>query len=160
KQAGSRHKGHDEHSERERRADNMIKAVLIDDERNALDALQNVLTTFPQVEIVGKFTNPFEALRQMSSMQYNTVFLDIEMPRMKGLEAAEAILELPSAADIVFVTAYDQYAVEAFEVNAQDYLLKPVRQSRLAKTITKLLNNRRSTIAVEDSSGMSIACSV
>lgn len=136
----------------------MIKAVLIDDERNALDALQNVLTTFPQVEIVGKFTNPFEALRQMSSMQYNTVFLDIEMPRMKGLEAAEAILELPSAADIVFVTAYDQYAVEAFEVNAQDYLLKPVKHSRLAKTISKLLNNRPSAIPAGDCSRVSIAC--
>lgn len=136
----------------------MIKAVLIDDERNALDALENVLAMFQQVEIVGKFTNPLEALQQMRTMQYNTVFLDMEMPRMKGLEVAEAILELPSVADIVFVTAYDQYAVEAFEVNALDYLLKPVKHSRLTKTISKLLNNPRNAVLAEHSLGVSITC--
>lgn len=136
----------------------MIKAVLIDDERNALDDLQNVLTTFQQVEIVGRFTNPFEALRQMSSMEYNTVFLDMEMPRMKVLEAAEAILELPAVTDIVFVTAYDQYAVEVFEVNAQDYLIKPVKHSSVSRTINKLLNNRRSAIMEKEALGMSISC--
>src|SRR5690606_11288445 len=78
--------------------------------------------------------------------------------RMNGLEAAEAILELPSVADIVFVTAYDEYAVEAFEVNALDYLLKPVKHSRLAKTINKLLNNRRNAVHVEDSLEVTIAC--
>lgn len=136
----------------------MIRAVLIDDERHALDALQNGLAPFQQVEIVGKFANPYEGLRQMGSLEYNTVFLDVEMPGMNGLEVAEAILDLPSVADIVFVTAYDRFAVDAFEVNALDYLLKPVKHSRLAKTIDKLLNNRRNAQPSVERTGLSIAC--
>lgn len=119
----------------------MIKAVIIDDEKNAIEALRNVIADLDQIEIVGTFTNPLKALEQIRELTCHVVFLDIEMPGMQGLEMAEKILELDRAHHIIFITAYDQYAVEAFEVNAIDYLLKPVRRERMAKTVEKLLES-------------------
>jgi two-component system, LytTR family, response regulator len=121
----------------------MIKAIIIDDEKNAIEALRNVIADFDQIEIVGTFINPLKALEQMRELTHHVVFLDIEMPGIQGLEMAEKILELDRAHQIVFITAYDQYAVEAFEVNAIDYLLKPVRRERMAKTIEKLLGSSK-----------------
>ncbi|HZG56196.1 BTAD domain-containing putative transcriptional regulator [Paenibacillus sp.] len=116
----------------------MLRAILIDDERSAIDALQDVLAEFGEIEVAASFTNPVEALARMRDLRFHVVFLDIEMPGMKGLELAEAVAELDASAQIVFVTAYDQYAIEAFEVNAVDYLLKPVRLERMRKTVRKL----------------------
>ena len=137
----------------------MLKALLIDDESSALDALLDELSEFEEVEVAGTFTNIHEALRWIGEGQalVDVVFLDIDMPGMNGLEAAGRIMEMDASIDIVFVTAYDQYAVEAFEVHALDYLLKPVMTERLGKTIrNRLLADRRA--AGERGSKCSIAC--
>jgi two-component system LytT family response regulator len=117
----------------------MIHALLIDDERNALDALQDALMEYEYIQLIGRFTNPYEALEQAVQLNYQLVFLDIEMPGINGLEVAEKLLEMNANTHIVFITAYDRYAVDAFEVNALDYLLKPVRHERLGKTMDKIL---------------------
>lgn len=129
-----------------------MRAVLIDDERNALEALRDNLGLFEQVEIVAQFTNPLEALRQLEGGSCDIVFLDIEMPGLSGLETADKLADIVPRAAIVFVTAYEHYAVEAFELHALDYLLKPVRHARLAKTLERLqaVRPRRT----EDSEGV------
>lgn len=116
----------------------MLKAMLVDDEHHAIEALHNILASFPQLEITGKFTDPREAMKHLQTISYDVVFLDIEMPGSYGLDWAEAIMEQHPNIRIVFVTAYSEYAVDAFEANAVDYLLKPVRHSRMQKTIEKL----------------------
>ncbi|MCU6710378.1 response regulator [Paenibacillus sp. J5C_2022] len=123
----------------------MIRVVLIDDEESALDALQDELADYEYIVIAGKYTNPLHAMQMLRAegTGIDIVFLDIEMPGMNGLQAAEEIMEAHSAIDIVFITAYDQYAIEAFEVNAIDYLLKPVMPERLAKTVRKWSHNRK-----------------
>lgn len=119
----------------------MIKAILIDDESNALDAMQDQLNEFKDIHIVGRFTNPLEALNKVKGLKADVVFLDIDMPGMTGLEAAEALSELDSELQIVFVTAYNQYAIDAFEVSALDYLLKPVKHERMQKTVKRLISH-------------------
>lgn len=120
-----------------------LKAILVDDERNAIKALEAVLRFFPEITIARSYTNPLQALEHMADDEFDIAFLDIDMPGINGLELAERLSELRPAADVVFTTAYDQYALEAFEVNAADYLLKPVRRERLAKTISNLAKRRR-----------------
>lgn len=115
----------------------MLQVVLVDDERCVLEELSHQLDG--KVKIVGKFTNPIEALETIKSLAPDAVFLDIEMPELSGLEtAAEVLVQLPEIA-IVFVTAYSHHAVKAFELNAIDYLLKPVRPVRLEKTVERLI---------------------
>ncbi len=116
----------------------MLKAIIIDDEKNAIDALQDIIAEFSQIQVAAVFTNPLQALSNMRTIAFDVVFLDIEMPGVDGLEMAEKIMEMNAETQIVFITAYDQYAVEAFEVNAMDYLLKPVRHERMIKTVEKL----------------------
>lgn len=94
-------------------------------------------------DIAGTCTNPVEAVRAVPEARPDVVFLDIDMPELDGLQAAELIQENWPAADIVFITAYNQYAVEAFELNAMDYVLKPLQRSRLEKTAAKLKNRFR-----------------
>lgn len=99
----------------------MIRVILVDDERHAIEAMQDVMAEFDQIEVAGTFTNPYEALRGMPALACDAVFLDIEMPGVDGMESAKKILEIDASIRIVFTTAHDQYAVEAFEVNAVDY---------------------------------------
>jgi two-component system LytT family response regulator len=116
----------------------MIKAVLVDDERPALRGLEHLLKSYPEIAIVGMYTNPAKAIDEIGQLEPEAVFLDINMPQLKGIDAASRILDLSPDTDIVFVTAYDQYAIEAFELNALDYLLKPVTPDRLKKTVERL----------------------
>ncbi|MCX7774218.1 MAG: response regulator [Clostridia bacterium] len=120
----------------------MIRAFLVDDEKPALRELQFLLKQYPEIEVEGIFTNPLEALAQIEKTKPQVVFLDIHMAQLKGIDAASAILAKNPQTQIVFVTAYDQYAIEAFELHALDYLLKPLNQERLAKTIVRLLKGR------------------
>ncbi len=111
-------------------------AVLVDDEATLIDYLKTKLARlWPELEILGTAVNGRQALALVKEVQPEIVFLDIHMPGMTGLQVAEA---LPTDTKIVFVTAFDQYAVDAFEHAAIDYILKPVHDDRLQLTITKL----------------------
>ncbi|MEJ8545251.1 response regulator [Brevibacillus borstelensis] len=112
--------------------------MLVDDERMALRYLENMLQNIEGLQLVGKFQNPREALEVIQEARPDLVFLDVEMPEMNGIETAEQILRLLPEIDIVFVTAFGDYAVKAFELNALDYLLKPVQKERLQKTLMRI----------------------
>ena len=116
-----------------------LKALIVDDEYPARQELRYVLSNFDNVEIVGEATNAHEALSLIKALDYQVLFLDISMPGMTGLELGAAIQDLPKKPLIIFVTAYDEYAVSAFEVNAVDYLLKPVETNRMKKAIDKVI---------------------
>lgn len=116
-----------------------IKAILIDDEKYALWELEHLLKPHTEIEIAGMFTNPFEALDEIGKLNPQVVFLDINMPQLKGTDVASKILDKSPGTQIVFVTAYNQYAIEAFELHALDYLLKPVSEERMAKSVERIL---------------------
>ncbi|MNO22123.1 Transcriptional regulatory protein YehT [compost metagenome] len=116
----------------------MIQALLVDDERLALMKLKLMLEELTTVNILGAYTDPVEAVSIASKLVPDVIFLDIDMPEMNGLQVAEAMQSLCPRTSIVFVTAYNSYAVEAFELYALDYVLKPVRRDRLLKTIQRL----------------------
>ncbi len=116
----------------------MLKAILVDDERPALQLLELLLLNFNGLSVIGAFTNPFEALEKIGQLKPDVVFLDICMPQLQGLDAASLILEGSPNTNIVFVTAFDCYAVRAFELDSLDYILKPVSLSRLRKTVERI----------------------
>jgi two-component system LytT family response regulator len=112
-----------------------MKALIIDDERLARKELANMLQQFPEVEILGECANAEEALESIRNLHPDLIFLDIQMPGMNGFEMLQELDEVPK---VVFVTAFDEFAIKAFEVNALDYLLKPVEEVRLAETMQKV----------------------
>jgi two-component system LytT family response regulator len=116
----------------------MIRAIIVDDEKPAINALQDLLSEYDDIELVGQFMNPYQALSRIGELAFDIAFLDIEMPEMNGLELGERLLEADPSKDIIYITAYDAYAVEAFEVCALDYLLKPVSPRRMKKTLERL----------------------
>lgn len=116
----------------------MMKIVLVDDEQLAIDVLEILLGKLTDVEVVGAFTNPLVVIDELDRLDVDVIFLDMEMGSLHGLEIAEQIMTQHPQIDIVFVTAHPQFALEAFEVNAIDYLLKPVSLNRLEKAVTKL----------------------
>ncbi|MFC3749393.1 response regulator [Paenibacillus sp. GCM10012306] len=117
-----------------------MKALLIDDEKAALIQMERLIKADGRIEVIGAFTTVRESLEYLRTCKVDFVFLDIGMPEMSGLAAAEYILQLDPDIRIVYVTAYSEYAVEAFELNALDYLLKPVSTGRFAKTVTRMLD--------------------
>lgn len=120
-----------------------IRAVIVDDEAPARDKIRRLLASRPEVVIVGEAENGEAAVEEIANRRPDVVFLDIQMPGMTGLEVLEYLT--PPAPRIVFVTAYDQHAVKAFEKRALDYLLKPVTAARLSETIDRLLEPRKLT---------------
>src|SRR5579872_3351887 len=114
-----------------------LRAVLVDDEQLARDELGYLLGQIGGVEVIGQAGNGVEALTTIERLQPDVVFLDIQMPGLTGFEVARRLLEKQAATHIIFVTAYDQHAIEAFEVNAVDYLLKPVDPSRLELAVER-----------------------
>ncbi|MBT0811870.1 LytTR family transcriptional regulator DNA-binding domain-containing protein [Litoribacter ruber] len=111
-----------------------MKVIIVDDEPLAISLMKEYLEAFPEIEVIQTCQNGFEALKAIQESKPDLVFLDIQMPKITGLEMLE-LLDNPPA--IVFTTAFDEYAVKAFEVNAVDYLLKPFSQDRLAVAIEK-----------------------
>src|SRR4051812_15071171 len=111
--------------------DEQLRAVLVDDEQLARDELGYLLGQIGGVEVVGQAGNGVEALTTIERLQPDVVFLDVQMPGLTGVEVARRMVEKETPSHIIFVTAYDQHAIEAFEVNAVDYLLKPVDPARL-----------------------------
>lgn len=112
-----------------------MRALLVDDERLARAELSRLLEKFPEIEIVSEAANGEEAIEKIEELNPDLVFLDIQMPGMTGFEVLEHLHIVPH---IIFVTAYDEYALKAFEVNALDYVLKPVELNRLEKAIEKV----------------------
>src|SRR6266508_4276185 len=114
-----------------------LKAVLVDDEQLARDELGYLLGQVGGVEVVGQAGNGVEALSTIDRLQPDVVFLDVQMPGLTGFDVALRMLDTGIASRIIFVTAYDQHAIEAFEVNAVDYLLKPVDPARLGLAVER-----------------------
>lgn len=112
-----------------------MKAIIVDDERLARKEITSMLEGFDQIEIIGEATNADEAEEMINNLQPDLVFLDIQMPGRTGFELLESLDKTPR---IIFTTAYDEYALKAFEFNALDYLLKPIQPDRLKECIARL----------------------
>ena len=112
----------------------MIRAYLVDDEELALERLSRMLLATGRVEVAGSSTNPVKAVKEIRRIAPDVLFLDIHMP---GLSGFELLAELPEQPLVIFTTAYDRYAIDAFRVNSIDYLLKPVVPEQLEQAVTK-----------------------
>lgn len=121
-----------------------MKAIIVDDEELAISRLSGLLAELDSIELCGAFGIAAAALEYIEENPVDVVFLDISMPEMDGMEFASILMNQGSLAKVVFVTGYGEYAVEAFELNAVDYLLKPISRERLAKTVQRLTKPQRS----------------
>lgn len=126
-----------------------MRVAIVDDERLARRELTNQLRAFAEVEIVGEASNGEEAVELITNSNPDLVFLDIQMPDMTGFEVLEQLDDVPQ---VIFVTAFDEYALRAFEVNALDYLLKPVEEERLEESIEKVKPRLKKLAAANDAS--------
>lgn len=124
-----------------------ITTILIDDEHLAIAELQTMLKKYGDVEVVDTASNSEEAAEKINERKPQLIFLDINMPGKSGFELLEDLDEVPH---VIFVTAYDQYAIKAFEVNALDYILKPVNTTRLADAIEKVKRQISNTKSLEN----------
>lgn len=135
----------------------MIRTILIDDEPLARDIVKFYLTDHPEIEIVAECCDGFEGLKAITLHKPDLIFLDIQMPKISGFEMLELVDDKPA---VIFTTAFDEYAIKAFEVNAVDYLLKPIDKGRFEAAINKLpgrLNHQENTEAVLDAAALSPA---
>lgn len=114
-----------------------IKALIIEDEELGRDLIKNYLADQAQVEIIAECENGFEGIKAIQEMKPDLVFLDIQMPKLNGFEMLELLEDRP---EIIFTTAFNQYAIQAFELNAVDYLLKPFSKERLLDSLNKAIN--------------------
>ncbi len=116
-----------------------LRAVIVDDEGPARDLMREYLSSDPGIEVVAECANGFEAVKRIGELSPDLVFLDVQMPKLDGFEVLELIEPGPA---VVFVTAYDEYALKAFEVHAVDYLLKPFGRERLAEALARVRARR------------------
>ena len=114
-----------------------LRALVVDDEQLAREELSYLLAQVGGVTVVGEATNGIEAIGLIEDLTPDVVFLDVQMPGMNGFEVARQVISRQATSEIVFVTAYDQYAIEGFQVNAVDYLLKPVDADRLEQALQR-----------------------
>lgn len=115
-----------------------LRALLVDDESPARKELRYLLQPFPEIQIIGEAENALEALELINNLEYSIVFLDIDMPGLPGIELAKQLSERGNSPAIIFTTAHDEFAVDAFAVNALDYLLKPINPKRLEQALQKV----------------------
>jgi two-component system, LytTR family, response regulator len=111
-----------------------IRTIIIEDELPARELLRHYLKNYSEIEVIAECADGFAGLKSISDMKPDLVFLDIQMPKLTGFEMLEVLEEKP---EIIFTTAYDQFAIKAFELNALDYLLKPFHQERLGEAVHK-----------------------
>jgi two-component SAPR family response regulator len=130
-----------------------VKAIIVDDEELARSRLAVLLAEIEEIELCGSFGTAEQALNFIENNLIEVIFLDITMPEMDGMEFANLLMERGSSASVVFVTGYGEYAVEAFELEATDYLLKPISRERLSKTIGRLIKKQQSKVK-----GLHITC--
>ena len=112
-----------------------INVLIVDDERQARMEIKRLIAGFPELECIGEARNADEAQQLIEEKHPDLLFLDIQMPERSGFDLLESLANVP---EVIFITAFDQYALKAFEVSALDYLLKPIRAERFAQTIAKL----------------------
>ncbi|BAQ09087.1 two-component response family protein [Bacillus sp. OxB-1] len=116
----------------------VIRTLVVDDERYAREELTFLLGRFPAIQVVGEAETGEAAIMKTLQLQPDVVFLDVEMPKMGGMEVAKSLQEIKKVPLIVFATAYPQFAAEAFRINAVDYLLKPYDEDQLQQTISRI----------------------
>ena len=114
---------------------NTIKTIIVEDEKPARDLIRKYLENYPSLELIGEYDNGFDGLKAINEQSPDAVFLDVQMPKLTGFEMLEVLDHQP---EIIFTTAYDQYAIRAFEQNAVDYLLKPFSKERFGESVKKL----------------------
>ena len=119
----------------------MLKAMIVDDEAPARSELRFLLDELGQADVVAEAASVREAIEKLKEYPIDVIFLDINMPEATGLKLAEAFRTLKFPPNVVFVTAYSEYALEAFKVNAVDYLVKPVETERLAQALARVREN-------------------
>lgn len=115
-----------------------MRTIIIDDERLAREELKKLLKDYHEIEIIDEAKNPEEAIEKIKALKPDLIFLDVQMPGMTGFDMLKKLDEIPK---VVFVTAYDEFALKAFDVKALDYVLKPVDPARLEETMQKLMVN-------------------
>ena len=118
-----------------------IRTLIIEDEEPARNLLKTFLSPFEEINLIGECSDGFSGLKAINEMQPDLVFLDIQMPRLTGFELLELLDELP---EIVFTTAYDEFALKAFDLNAVDYLMKPFSKQRLRQAVDKVMERFKS----------------
>lgn len=125
-----------------------MKALIVDDERLARKELNSLLEQYPEIEILGEAVNADDAIEKIQEHNPDLIFLDIQMPGKTGFEMLE---QLESAPKVIFTTAYDEYAIKAFEINALDYVLKPIQESRLKEALNKVIKQEKEEAAMPES---------
>ncbi|WP_010247589.1 response regulator [Acetivibrio cellulolyticus] len=120
-----------------------MRIAAVDDETHVLERFERMVSEIKELELCGLFETGEQLLAYLKENLLDAVFMDIEMPGINGLQLSEQIQNLNENIEIIFVTAFSQYAVEAFEVQAMDYIMKPMTEERLGKTIRRLLKNNR-----------------
>ncbi|MCL6493968.1 MAG: response regulator [Ignavibacterium sp.] len=123
-----------------------MKALIIDDERLARTELRRLLEPFKEIEIVGEAVNADEAIEKIAQLNPELIFLDIQMPGKSGFDMLEELDKVPK---VIFTTAYDEYALKAFEYNALDYLLKPIEPKRLEEAIRKIVEVGKKDVQIK-----------
>jgi two-component system LytT family response regulator len=131
-----------------------ISIVIIDDEAPAREIIRHYLNEVENVEIIAECADGFTGLKTISAMKPDLVFLDIQMPRLTGIELVEVLTEKP---EIIFTTAYDQYAIRAFELNAVDYLMKPFPKRRFLESVKKAISKIRSESSIKEPANQLLA---
>lgn len=126
-----------------------MKALIVDDERLARAELRRLLRAHPQIEIVGEAANAEQAEEKIHALAPDLIFLDVQMPGRSGFELCAALRDAPR---VIFTTAYDEYALKAFDFGAVDYLLKPIEPARLARALDRLDDRERSSISAAETS--------
>ncbi len=114
-----------------------LKALIVDDEQPARNIIIHYLSSFSGIQVVGECSNGFEAIKLIRELKPDILFLDVQMPKITGLELMEVIDDAPA---VIFTTAFDNYALKAFELNAVDYLLKPFSQERFTLAVNKVID--------------------
>ncbi|MDO9340597.1 MAG: LytTR family transcriptional regulator DNA-binding domain-containing protein [Bacteroidales bacterium] len=131
-----------------------LRTIIIEDEAPARELLKHYLKDYNEIEVIAECPDGFAGLKSISEMKPDLVFLDIQMPKLTGFEMLEVLEERP---EIIFTTAYDQFAIKAFELNAVDYLLKPYHKERLKEAINKVVEKTGSGKSDQKSAGQMLS---
>lgn len=121
----------------------MIKAIVVDDEWYNLEEVSGLVENTGFMRVGKKYQNPLKALEEVAEISPQVAFIDVEMPEMDGITLAERLLEKNPSILVVFITAWGQYAVQAFDLNALDYIMKPIKLERFNRMIEKIRNEIR-----------------